>query len=101
MQYNFEWDFRKARSNLKKHGISFEQAAEVFLDPDALTAFDRDHSEIEERWITLGKVSLGNLCLVVIHNFHQQDNETAAVRVISARQATKREIKSYEANHEI
>ena len=54
--YNFSWDLKKAKSNIKKHKVSFEQATQVFLDQFALTIFDDEHSEYEERWITLGKI---------------------------------------------
>jgi len=52
--YHFEWDPRKARQNLKRHGVAFDRAATIFLDRSALTEFDEAHSEAEERWITLG-----------------------------------------------
>ncbi len=55
MQYNFEWDFKKAKSNYQKHRVSFERASEIFLDPFMLSIFDKLHSEAEDRWITLGK----------------------------------------------
>ena len=61
MQYNFQWDPRKAESNTKKHGVSFEQATEIFLDALQLTVFDDEHSETEERWFTLGRSSAGTL----------------------------------------
>jgi hypothetical protein len=67
-QYNFEWDPAKARSNLKKHGVSFETAVAVFRDPQALTVFDEEHDEDEDRWVTLGAVEEEGL-LVVIHTF--------------------------------
>lgn len=54
-RYEFDWDPAKARSNFTKHGLDFERAATVFLDPLALTVPDEDHSEVEPRWITLGK----------------------------------------------
>lgn len=96
MQYNFEWDSNKARSNIQKHDVSFEQATEVFLDALQLTIHDSEHSEGEERWITLGKSKNGTL-LVVIHTFIEyQDNAT--IRIISARQATKQEQYQYEEN---
>jgi len=68
MNYNFEWDPRKARSNYGKHGIRFEEAATVFRDPRALTIFDTDHSEHEDRWITMGISKKGRL-LIVCHTF--------------------------------
>lgn len=64
MQYNFEWDPAKGKVNIGKHGVSFERAAEIFLDPLQLTIFDDDHSESEERWITLGKEKTGTLLVV-------------------------------------
>jgi uncharacterized DUF497 family protein len=54
INYNFEWDPKKAHSNKDKHGVSFEEAATVFLDPMAMTIYDPDHGEIEDRWITIG-----------------------------------------------
>ena len=59
MQYNFEWDPAKAKINIRKHDVSFELGAEIFLDPLQLTIFDDEHSESEERWITLGKEKMG------------------------------------------
>lgn len=59
VQYNFDWDPHKARNNLKKHGVSFERAAEIFLDPSAISILDKEHWDQEERWVTLGKDSNG------------------------------------------
>jgi len=96
MQYNFKWDPNKARANLKKHGINFEMAANVFKDPLMLTLFDEDHSEgDEERWITLGKVNQSE-CVVVSHTYLDEENDTVTIRIISARPATKAETKQYE-----
>ena len=53
-QFHFEWDPAKARQNARKHRVTFERGATVFLDPNALSLFDDQHSEEEERWITLG-----------------------------------------------
>jgi uncharacterized protein len=61
VSYDFEWDEEKASSNTKKHGVAFDQAATVFLDPLALTVFDASHSEYEERWFTLGYATNGTL----------------------------------------
>jgi len=66
--YDFEWDDRKALANIKKHGISFEQAAQIFLDPPAVTVFDEAHSDKEERWLTMGQNTNGDL-LVVAHTY--------------------------------
>lgn len=95
MQYNFEWDPSKAQSNIEKHGITFEEAAEVFLDALHVSIFDDEHSRHEERWITIGKTSKGQL-IVVIHTFEEQNDQNATLRVISARKATKHEQQQYE-----
>ena len=92
--YNFEWDHKKAKKNIKKHKVTFERAATVFLDPNAISLFDKKHEEIEERWITIGMDNTGNL-IVVCHTFNQEDNETFNVRMISARKPTKNEIIHY------
>ena len=92
--YNFEWDHEKAKTNKKKHKISFEQSATIFKDPRAITIYDSDHSGKEERWITLGLSSNGIL-LVVNHTYEQIDIKTAIIRIISSRKATKHEQKQY------
>jgi len=96
LQYNFEWDPIKARENLRKHKISFERGAEIFLDPLALSVYDETHSRTEDRWITLGKDGNGIL-LVVVHTFREVDNNNTSIRIISARRATRREAKQYAA----
>ncbi len=93
--YDFEWDVAKALANFTKHGVTFEQAATVFLDPFALTVYDDEHSQTEERWFTIG-YEAGGALLVVAHSFQQLNPNTAKVRVISAREATKRERRAYE-----
>lgn len=93
MNYNFEWDPNKAKINIEKHGISFEEAATVFLDPLATTIYDPDHSESENRWITLGISQNGKL-LVSCHTF-STENGTAIIRIFSSRKATKAEKKKY------
>lgn len=93
--YHFEWEPRKAAGNRRKHGVDFEQAATVFLDPLQLTVFDESHSEQdEERWVTLGQAENGAL-LVVVHTYRDIDENEALVRLISARPATKREQRQY------
>jgi len=94
MQYNFEWDPVKAKSNHKKHKVSFERAAEIFLDPFMLSVYDEFHSELEERWITLGK-DKNNVTLVVVHTFKEIDIGNCTVRIISARSATRKEDREY------
>lgn len=87
---HFEWDPAKARKNLRKHGVTFEEASSVFYDPLAATGADPDHSEGEERMITFGVSSSGRL-LVVAHT-----ERSDAIRIISARVATKHERHIYE-----
>jgi len=94
-QYQFEWDPAKARQNVKKHRITFERGATVFLDPNALSLFDEQHSEDEERWITLGLDRTGEL-LVICHTYHEETENSARVRLISARKGTKNETKQYQ-----
>ncbi len=97
MDYNFEWDPAKARSNRDKHAVAFDEAATVFQDSRAATMYDPDHSQAEDRWITLGISSSGRL-LVVCHTFHDESGVAAAIRIYSARKATRSEAKSYERN---
>ncbi len=94
MQYHFEWNSQKAKTNITKHKVYFENAATVFQDPKAISLFDDKHSEKEDRWITLGSSSDGSL-LVVHHTFNQTDNKTANIRIISSRKATKKEVHYY------
>jgi hypothetical protein len=94
LRYDFEWHPAKARENLRKHRVSFERASTVFLDPAAISILDEAHSEEEERWISLGLDASGSL-LVVIHTFEPVDAESARIRIISARRATRREEKDY------
>ncbi len=90
------WDLRKAEANIAKHGVTFAQAATVLLDPLAVTVFDAEHSQDEERWFTLGTSSDGKL-LAVSHTHHQPEGAAQAeVRIISARQASPRERQQYE-----
>ena len=86
----FERDEEKARSNLIKHGVSFEEAQTVFADPLSLTGHDPDHSLNEDRFITMG-TSLGGRLLVIAHT-----DRNDRLRMISAREATRPERKDYE-----
>lgn len=95
MRYTFEWDLNKARNNLQKHKVSFERAAEIFLDPLAISVFDEDHSNDEERWITIGKES-HEVVLVVIHTFREVSVGEWIIRIISTWKATGNEIRQYE-----
>lgn len=94
MQYNFEWDPAKARRNSRDHKVSFERASQVFLDPYMLSIEDEEHSEEEDRWITLGMDKNGIL-LVVHHTFREVDADNFNIRIISARKPTKGETKQY------
>lgn len=94
--YEFEWDDAKADGNLAKHGVDFMDAMSVLLDPLAMTRFDDGHSDEEERWVSLGRAANGQL-LLVVHTFHATGPNTALVRLISARPATRREREQYEA----
>jgi uncharacterized DUF497 family protein len=87
----FEWDDRKAAANLKKHGVSFEEARSVFHDERAKLIDDPDHSEDEDRFILLGLSSLRRV-LVVCHCYRRDDG---VIRIISARKATAKEAKNY------
>lgn len=93
MKYNFEWNPNKAKTNKTKHGLSFESAT-VLKDPKALTLFDEEHSEYEERWITLGLAASGKL-LVVCHTYKEIDVDNSIIRIFSSRKAIKREADEY------
>lgn len=86
----FEWDKRKETSNVKKHGVSFHEASTVFLDTHSMTFYDPDHSDDEERFITLGIAATYRI-LFVSHT-----DRGMVTRIISAREATKKECESYE-----
>ena len=92
--YDFQWDPQKAQSNSWKHGVNFEEAASVFLDPRALTIYDPDHSGDEDRWITLG-VSKNARLLLVCHTFEQKDPYISTIRIFSSRKGIKKEIHLY------
>jgi uncharacterized DUF497 family protein len=90
MSLAFEWDEKKAKTNLKKHGVSFEEAITVFGDPFALTIYDPLHSEDEERFIALGESNRRRLLVVV---FTERGDK---IRIISSRVASRGERKDYE-----
>ena len=95
MQFSFEWDPAKAKANWRKHGVNFEDAAGLFLDPLAISVPDDKHSEAEERWVTMGRDRRG-LVLVIIHTLPESLVKQRKIRIISARKATKREVRQYE-----
>ena len=86
----FEWDPRKADSNLNKHGVSFQEAASVFGDALSITYHDPDHSAREQRFITVGMSRSGRV-LMVAHT-----DRGGNVRIISARKTTRKERRYYE-----
>ena len=92
MSLNFEWDRRKAASNLSKHGVSFEEALTVFADPLARIFDDEDHSIEEQREIIIGHSIKGRLLVVCFAARGE------SVRIFSARKVTKREHKDHEEN---
>jgi uncharacterized DUF497 family protein len=94
MNYNFEWDRNKARTNLSKHKISFENATSIFRDEQAISVADEEHSDSEERWLTIGMDEVTRT-LVVIHTFMSIDENNCNIRLISARKATKKEQEIY------
>lgn len=88
----FEWDSRKARSNLAKHRVSFDEASTVFGDALAIAIHDPLHSDCEDRFILIGHSQQGQL-LIVVHT-----ERANRIRIISARPATARERLGYEEN---
>ena len=90
----FEWDKQKSIINVKKHGVSFEDAREVFDDPLQISKLDHRYNYFEERWITLGSTKKEQI-LVVANLFFTDDGEEI-IRIISARKANKLERNQYE-----
>ena len=93
--YHFEWNEEKARTNHSKHKVGFRLATGVFRDPLALTIYDTEHSENEERWVTLGQAEKGQY-LVVVHMHEIITATEVRIRIISARKADRLEIRDYE-----
>ena len=90
----FSWDQRKAVANLKKHGVSFEEAASVFSDRDGLDWDDFEHSLSERRSTRLGYAFSGRI-LFVVYTIRRLKNDEETIRIISARQATRKERQVY------
>jgi len=99
MRFEFDWNPAKAQSNRAKHDVTFDQAMGVFADPLALSRLDDEHGSDEERWITLGRSSAGRL-LLVVHTHTEPSDDRMAIRIVSARQATRREARQYEEGSE-
>ncbi|MDI6782082.1 MAG: BrnT family toxin [bacterium] len=90
MKLKFEWDEKKAEANLKKHGVSFDEATTVFIDPFSITIPDPDHSVDEQRYIDIGSSESGRV-LVVVYT-----ERGTKIRIINCRKATLSEQKLYE-----
>jgi uncharacterized DUF497 family protein len=95
MKTIFEWDEYKARANLEKHTISFDEALTIFADPFLLTFVDEFHSDKEERFISIG-LSERNRVLLAVHLEREEQDETIVIRIVSCRKATTTERKHYE-----
>lgn len=89
----FSWNINKERANKRKHRVSFTEACYVFADKSLLTIFDQNHSDDEDRWVTLGAVQDGKI-LVVVHTYQKLGKEET-IRIISAREASKKEAETY------
>jgi uncharacterized DUF497 family protein len=89
----FEWDEAKNRSNQRKHGVSFEEASQIFRDPLHVSVPDRI-DDTEQRWRTFGLV--GDIALLVVAHAVREEGDTEVVRIISARRATRSEKRRYE-----
>jgi uncharacterized DUF497 family protein len=87
----FAWDSRKAKANVRKHGVTFEEARTAFFDENARLIDDPEHSVEEERFVLLG-YSFQSRCLIVSHCYREPGS---VVRLISARRATPREESEY------
>lgn len=90
-ELQFDWDERKQKTNIRKHGVSFEEARTAFYDENAIQYFDPDHSEDEDRFLLLG-MSIKPQILVVCHCFRESE---ILVRILSARKADKSEQQVY------
>jgi len=91
----FEWNTAKAVTNIKKHGVSFDEAKSVFFDEFAVQFFDQENSTNEDRFLMLGMSNETNLLLVC----HCERDDGNIIRVISARKATKNESRNYQRGH--
>jgi uncharacterized DUF497 family protein len=90
----FSWDALKARKNRRKHGFPFEEAATLFSDPEALDWEDLEHGDPEQRWKRLGLGVQGRI-LLVVYTLRRLKNGTETIRIISARQASRKERQAY------
>jgi uncharacterized protein len=90
----FDWDARKAITNYEKHGVPFEEAATVFGDPTALDWEDTQHSQSEPRFKRIG-ISISGRVLMVVYTIRRIKHGEETIRIISARQASRKERKAY------
>ena len=90
----FSWDIQKATTNLEKHAVSFEEAATVFLDADGLDFDDPGHSTAEHRKKRLA-MSVEERVLLVVYTVRRAEDDKETIRIISARQASRKERKAY------
>lgn len=97
MEFIFEWDARRAKFNLAKHKVSFDEAQTIFVDPLLVTFPDEPHSETEERFISIG-MSTRERVLLAVHTEREEIGERIVIRIISCRKATASERKIYEEN---
>jgi uncharacterized DUF497 family protein len=98
IEYGHKLQFRvgsqKSSGKSNKHVITFDEAATVYRYSKALSIFHPDHSESEDRWVTMGISERGRL-LIVIHTFREESEDDVTIRIISSRKATKQETKNY------
>lgn len=90
----FTWDIQKAIANFEKHGVPFEEATTVFVDPNALDGDDPQHSAHERRHRRIGR-SLSGRILFVVYTIRKRGHENETIRIISARQASRKERQAY------
>jgi Uncharacterized protein conserved in bacteria len=95
LDYNFDWNIAKEKQNIRKHQLTFRLASTIFRDSYQLTIYDEEHSQDEDRWITIGLDETGIVRLVV-HTFEQTDSSSCIIRIISARKATFTETQYYQ-----
>lgn len=95
MELIFEWDANKARYNMRKHQVSFDEAKTIFNDPHLVTFPDEFHSDKEDRYISIG-YSTRDRVLLAVHTEYQETDETLVIRIISCRKTTPSERKYYE-----
>ncbi len=99
MRLVFRWDAAKARANLRKHGVSFAEARTLFGDVLLYTVPDEWHSDVEDRYVSIGLSNRGRV-LIAVHTEEMQPGNTVIIRIISCRKATRLEQRTYEEGHE-